>query len=198
MSKTLKRILNRLWNVMLYLVVYPVRNVIYLMSSLVNMMVPRRSTQTIVIITAMFYILAFMSAKYSHLVLPWGHDPDGKPDNKFVDSLPCLGLETNHGCHAMRIIILTSILMFPLLFWNQDYLFGSVDCIDYHSTLDRMRQMMADIKTARLNDKIEQILDKYQVYDEKDRRRLRRHLDQQLIQDQQSDMLDDQTIHHKE
>lgn len=175
MSKNFNNIKNGVWNGIMYIFIYPVRNVFYFMVGIINMLAPRRSTQSIIIIAIMFYCLAYFGAKYGNNIAPSGLSTDGN----FVKSLPCLGLDNDRGCHAMQVIIFASILMFPLLFWNQDYFFGSVDCIDYDATMTQMSDMMKKIKSARLDDKIEQKLDKDNIFDDKERRRIKRSIVQQ-------------------
>ena len=172
--------------VFMYLTIYPLWNLYYGVVFVINLVAPRQSTISIFIIAIMFYVVASIM-RVSTRFLEFD-SPDG---NFSLDSMPCFGVKK--GCQSIKVIVFTCIVMFPLFFWNREYLFGSTDCIDYNGMVDEIGTMMGELKRKRLDSKIDRTLDAVKMYNAAERRHIKNKitamkepLHQQIIDDRVS------------
>lgn len=181
-----KSILHGIKSVFLFLIVYPLSNIYYGISFLINLVAPRESTKSIFLIAVTFYVLAnllHISSDFLEFDTPHG--------NFSLDNMPCFGV--TKGCRSIKLIVFTCIVMFPFLFWNKEYLFGMTDCIDYNGMVDEIGTMMAELKQKRLDAKIDRTLDAVQMYNANERNHIKTKItamkepiNQQLVDDRVS------------
>jgi hypothetical protein len=165
MLKERQEIMSSIKQLFGFVVVYPVMNIFYFSIYIINLFVLRESTKRIIVVVLIYYCMSHLT------ILTLQHVSGNLLARQFVESVPCLGLVD--GCHTMKLTIVVCVVSFPLLYWNNNYLFGTGECIDYPGMLDEIKEMMIKLNKIKTEDKIDRTLDAADMTDRYERQHIK-------------------------